>query len=375
MMHPAFRVTPSRMALLALMIAGSVHAQQRVVISNGTQANKEIPLAAGSAVVFDSSGNLTVDCALTNGVCAPLAGTGGSPPPTGAPTITNFARNDGDTDLRAGDLIRLIWSTTDAAACAATTPLLPAGLNGTTWPSVKSVNELGGETIQLPVAGNYEFSLQCFNAAGGSQLQTIALTAAVSDTPPPAGCNLPADPLIQPAGWTRTNVDWVSAFSSRDGSPVAIYPSSVGFPVPIGAAKNGYTTIPFTPTANLTVNLNWDGVQANSAQGYPNPRPASSMFVSISPCPGDVRAPVSGASDPWLRLGCRKMGFNANIFYTTSAIPESNDSACRLEAGSTYYLNVMAADPSDGLTLGEHTCEPVSNSANGCDVNAQHREQ
>lgn len=364
--------------MMALLLAGSAQAQQKIFINNGTQTNKEIPLATGSTVAFDTNGNLRVDCELTNGVCLPLA-SGGTPPPAGAPTIGTFARNDGDTNLEAGESIRVTWASTGAAACAGTVTAKPASAT-VTWAGVKNVSSSGnGESIALPVAGNYEFSLQCFNAAGGSQLKTIAVTAAaVTTPPPPAGCDLPADPLIQPTGWKRTNKTWVAAFSSYDGIPAAVYPTSVGFPVPLGAEKGGYTVIPFTPTANMSVALFWETVQANSIEGYSKPRPAHDMFISISPCAGDVRAPApENAPDPWLQPGCRKFAGTATMFYTTLSGYANNNAVCRLEAGRTYYINVMAADPSDGLTLGEHTCQNLANgnTAVGCDVQATHRPQ
>ena len=373
MNHATLRPRALCLAMGALLLAGAAEAQQKIFITNGSQQNKEIPLAAGSTVSFDTNGNLSAECALTDGVCTPLAGTAGGGVP-GAPTISSFARNDGDTELRAGDFVRLTWGSSAAAACAADTTLAPDEVTAASWSGVRELGNTAGEVVTLPAAGDYTFALQCFNAAGGSDTATISVN--VAEAPVGANnCNLPPDPLIQPTGWTRTEKTWVAAFSSPDGTPQAAYPQSVGFPVPIGAAKQGYTTIPFTPTTNLSVALFWENVQANSLEGYRNPRPANEMFISISPCPGDVRAPVPNAADHWLRPGCRKLANTATIVYTTLAAYQTNNAVCKLDPNVQYYINILAANPTDGLSTGEHTCSSVPNSANGCDVQSTHLRQ
>jgi hypothetical protein len=179
-----------------------------------------------------------------------------------------------------------------------------------------------------------------------------------------------AHPLVQPAGWQATTKSWQQAWSSPDGSPQATFPQSVGFPVPIGASKDGYTVIPFIATGGQTVQITWDTAQSNGPQGYSAPRPAHTMLLNISECPGDVRPPsIGGNFDACVRLS----GLDS-MFWTTSA--GASSLACPLMVGKVYYLNVMAADPSDGLVLGEHTCNELSPwTTFGCDVQAIHRPQ
>jgi hypothetical protein len=128
--------------------------------------------------------------------------------------------------------------------------------------------------------------------------------------------------------------------------------------------------IPFTPLANLTVDISWDPVQANPQQGYPNARPAELMFLSISRCAGDLRPPQASSGDPFLQNGCRRLGSGGSLFYTTRVDVVSNEFFCRLEPGVVHYLLVSPVDPTDGVTLGEHTCGAIS--VFGCDVQARH---
>jgi hypothetical protein len=178
-----------------------------------------------------------------------------------------------------------------------------------------------------------------------------------------------AHPLVQPAGWQVTTKSWQQAWSSPDGSPQATFPQSVGFPVPIGAQKGGYTVIPFLPTGGQTVQVTWDTAQSNAPQGYRAPRPAHTMLLNISECPGDVRPPsIGGNFDACVRLS----GLDS-MFWTTE---DTSTFACQLQVGRVYYLNVMAADPTDGLELSEHTCNDLSPwTTFGCDVQAIHRPQ
>jgi hypothetical protein len=138
--------------------------------------------------------------------------------------------------------------------------------------------------------------------------------------------------------------------------------------------KGTYTVVPFTPTAGLTVDLSWDGVQANSNYGYRIPRPADSMFIGISNCPGDFRAPDANSQVEFLQNGCRRIGGGASLFYSTRPGPPSNEAVCRLKPNELYYINVAAINPVDGIFPGEHTCNDAAiNSLTGCDINTVSR--
>lgn len=192
------------------------------------------------------------------------------------------------------------------------------------------------------------------------------------ETPGEPGGEPPActHSLIQPEGWVKGQRPWEVAWSSPDGSPQATYPNSVGFPIPLGAQRGGYTVIPFVAGFEF-VSIYWEPVQANPQQGYGTPRPAEGMWMSLSPCAGDFRPADDTASDPFLKSGCRKGGASGGFAY---GIGTTTHQFCALEPGETYYLNVIAADPSDGLHEGETSCAEVPNSLLRCHVQAVSRQ-
>jgi hypothetical protein len=363
-MHPVPRYSAIAFAVLAMMATAGRADAQEIRITNAD--NHAIPLKTGSSVQIDSSGNLLAECALNaQSECTQLSSGGGG---ADAPTAV-LQRTDNNTDVRAGESVTLSWTSTNSSVCNAT-----ATGPSTLWPAPRNTSG-SSVSVVLNTVGTYGLSLECFNAGGVSTKSTVTFAVTPGEVIPPTSCTLTGitDPTFQPAGWERVNKTWVDAFSSPNRRHIATYPNSIGIPVPIGANKNTYTTVPFTPTANLTVDLSWDVVQANRDHGYPNPRPADSMFIGISPCPGDLRTPDASSADPWLENGCRRVGGGGSIFYST--LPGlSNESVCRLVAGQTYYLNIVAANPEGGLEPGEHTCSTSApNSANGCDVQAMHR--
>jgi hypothetical protein len=354
-------------------LAGAANAQViRITNVNGSTGH-DIPLKANSSVQIDSAGNLLAECALnSSNVCTALSTGGGTTNPD-APTAT-LTRADNDSDVRTGENIRLAWSSTLAEVCKASS----AGPVTTGWNGVRIAADGGGELVNLSTVGTYTFSLVCYNAAGAStaSTQVVAVTAAASggENPPPtppAGCTITSnDPNFNPTTFARVNKAWVQTFSAPDGSPQAVYPSGVSFPAPVGASKGTYVTVAFTPNPSQSVNMYWDQVQSRSQDGYPSARPAQSMFIGISPCPGDLRN-VAGVNNPdqFLRPGCRKFEGSGSLVWTTSAsVSQSDDSQCKLEAGQTYYLHIMPANPEGGLQAGEHSCMDVANSAQGCDV-------
>jgi len=352
----------------ALALAAGASAQNVIRITN-VEPVREIPLEANSNVQFDSNGNLLARCALTNGVCAALSSGGTTNP--GAPSAT-LTRADNNNDVRVNQSITLAWNSTGATVCNARSD----GPTSTTWGGPRAINNNGGESITVSAVGTYTFGLTCFNAGGGSseRIVTVQVSAASSGGQPGAGaCNI-TDPLIQPSSMQRQDKTWVTAWSAPNNSNIAIYPNSIGSLVPLGAEKRKYTVIPFTPTADTlgasTVRITWDVAQPNHLIGYTTARPTlGGMFITISPCPGDLRPANDQSTDPFLRSACRKFDTEGSMFY---AISGSNSLVCKLDPGVQYYLNVAAVNTADGLQEGEDTCV---NNLTGCDVQASHRLQ
>lgn len=266
----------------------------------------------------------------------------------------------GSATRRQADSVNGSWGTLDAQQCAATeSGPAPLGFAGS-----KAFS--GTFSLALSRPGIYALTLACSNASGTSA-QTTHLRV-----DPLEGCS---DPMILPGGWPVTTRPWSSLFSSPDGNPFAYYPDSVAFPTPVGARRGGITAIQFHATADSYrpgLVLSWAApVSANPAEGYPYPQRASGMFFSISRCPGDVRPPDdSPGADPSLSSNCRGFGAGGTLFYSALL---TGSSICRVQYGPMYYINVMAADPGDGLADGETTCEETA--PQYCDVDATHRGQ
>lgn len=352
-------------------LAGAANAQVIRITNVNSPTGIDIPLKANSSVQIDAAGNLLAECALnSSSQCAALSS--GTNPNIPVATLT---RTDADSDVRTGEFIRLAWSSTGAEVCKAST----SGPSSSGWNGVRIVADSGGELVTVGAVGSYTFSLVCYNAAGASvaSTQVVAVTAAETGGGNSGGgvgvnCDITSnDPNFNPSNFQKVEKQWVQAFSAPDGSPQAIYPGGVSFPTPVGAQKGTYTAIPFTPVAGQSVNMYFDQVQPRPQDGYANPRPAEGMFVAISPCAGDLRVWSPGNADQFLRPGCRKFEGTASIVWTTLPIyAQSDDTICKLNAGQTYYLHFLPANPQGGLQTGEHSCEAAANSINGCDVGA-----
>lgn len=340
-----------------------VASAQAIIITNAN--NHEIPLRSGSSVQIDAQGNLLAECALTSGICTQLSGAGGAP--IGAPTAT-LSRTDNDTEVQTGEFISLAWSSNNASVCAATStgPTTP-------WPGPRLTT--GNQTINFNTAGAYVFSLTCYNDMGGSSLQTVPVT--VTEAPAaPSGCDITSNsPWFQPPSLTRVNQSFEDAFDAPDGDPKPLYPQGLGFPVPIGANKGSYLSVPFVARANTQVRLTWDTVQANGPQGYSAPRPADAMFIGISPCPGDLRPTNDNSADRFLHQGCRRVNGLDSMYYSSTTATVDPSTICQLEAGKTYYMNFAPVNPIEnpGGPNGSYTCSTTAaNSTNGCDVQIRH---
>lgn len=178
------------------------------------------------------------------------------------------------------------------------------------------------------------------------------------------------DPLVAPSGFTMHEKTWEQAFygyryplSGGPLAPIGSFTLRDEFP-PTGPPIAGrYITIPFTPDGG-NHKLEWALAQPIGAHGYPG-RGASTIWVGVSTCKGDFRPADEAAGEPLLRDACRKFSIQSALFYG----PTESSNVCELETGATYYLNVIFADPADGLSPTEHTC---SGSEERCEGNFKH---
>jgi hypothetical protein len=249
------------------------------------------------------------------------------------------------------------WYSQQASTCMAS----EAGPTPLGFTGVKPVS--GNFWLGAQRPGFYGVTVTCSGALGSSSMTTHFRLEAQP------GCD---DPLVMPAGRVVENWGFTGLFSAPDGSPLANYPDSMGYPVPVGARRGGITAMPFSPTAMpapWSIALLWDVVQALPAEGYATRQPASGMLFAISRCRGDVRPPVAGMpADPLLGGNCRAFGASGAIYYSAFNVGAN---LCSLPAGPEYWLNIMPADPGDGLAPGETTCEDEAHAR--CHVGATHR--
>jgi hypothetical protein len=177
---------------------------------------------------------------------------------------------------------------------------------------------------------------------------------------PPDACS---GPLVRPAGFEAVPVTWAKMWSSkRPGAPQMAFPSSPGFPVGIGAGRWQYQITSFIPLPNTTGQIFFDPHQARPNEGEPMGRPADSMFLSVSPCPGDFRP---NALRPWCAISAN----TGRITWTTK--PSAGTPSCGIQALIPHYILVAPVNPDDGSVAGDYTCKFPD--AAYCWVQATHR--
>jgi hypothetical protein len=363
---------PLRCALatvLATIFVSPAFAQS-VTLDFTNTALPPIKLLDTSTVGIDANGNLTAECVLDGDTCEGIStGTGTAP-------AVQLTRNNGTDDIVAGFPIGLSWAVQNSAEiCVASSSPAVSGWNGNV------VGAAGGtQSITLSSVGSYSFGLKCFNDGGSGASLPLAATVVVGDggDPPPV-TSIPActadfasDPKVQPAGFTGHLKTWSELFYGAtfpEGkshlSPVGSFTLNSMQPATRGPTMNGrYITTPFVPGVSSNYQISWLGVQAILAVNYTNPRAASSVFVSISPCAGDLRPRVPGTSNQLLSSVCRGQASNGSIKFGTSNGPGQ----CALTPGQTYFVNIALVDVSqEPLSTTTTTCAPGE--GNRCEAN------
>ena len=359
-----------RLVLLPMMLtaaAGQSFAQD-VTIEFTNSDLPPIPLLQGTSVGIDGEGNLTAQCVLDGTTCQGVT----TEEPAGPVPVVTLSRTNGTAPINTGGTLALGWSIQNGAdVCLATSSPVVSGWNNT----VVAANG-GSANLTMSAPGAFALSLKCYNSHGASESATVNVTVQgqqqVNQIPV---CNEPGfmeSGKVQPTGFTGNLVQWPNMFYG------ASFPETPSFAAPVGAftlrtlaghsSNNGppmngrYLTVPFVPQANKNYKLSFMGVQAVYAAQYYNSRAAETVFVSISPCAGDLRK-KNTSGDSWLAR-CRTQGSNVNMFYNTTGAA----AGCPLQAGETYFLNIAFVDTNlDPLSTSETTCAV---SGNRCEVNA-----
>lgn len=181
-----------------------------------------------------------------------------------------------------------------------------------------------------------------------ARAQTIFSDGFESTTPP--------DPCAGsiPPGFFVIQKTWAQTWSGACPGATPNYPNSIGSPVPLNGLLNRLVITRWVPGPNESANVFWDLAQVLSGACYFQPKPAMSMYVSFSHCPGDVRP----------RGACGRFGQPGSISWSTNL---TGPSICTLTPGVAAYMTIMPYDPD---TM-EFQCPPEF--PGGCDVQAVHR--
>lgn len=338
-------------------------------------ANTNLPLIKlldNSTVDIDQNGNLTAECVLDGTTCEGInTGTG-----TGNAPVVSLSRNNGSGDITAGLPIGLSWSVQNSAeVCLASSSPAVNGWNG-------NVVGAGGGTqsLTLSSAGEYSFGLKCFNDGGSGEAVPAVTATVVAGTGggetvgiPACTADFAAHPKVQPAGFTGNRVAWSAMFfggTFPDGashlSPVGAFTLRSLQPSTRGPTMNArYITTSFVAGVSQNYQISWLGAQSIPAANYSPPRAADAVFVSISPCAGDLRPRVNLNPPSILESSiCRGMASNGNIKFGTTG----GAGQCPLVAGVEYFINIAMVNTTlEVLSTTQTTC--ASGEGNRCEAN------
>lgn len=359
-----------RSALLPLLftVAAGESVAQNVTIDFTNAEMEPIKLLNGTSVGIDGEGNLTAQCVLAEGgtTCDGVsAGNDGDVPLV---TLTRV----GTADIFANGTLNLSWTVQPAAdVCLATSDPAVPGWNNTVVAATG-----GNANLTMSTAGTFQMSLKCYNEDGVSNTSSVSVIIKPSDdggegTQIPA-CTVPGlteTGRVQPQGFTGFRRTWSQLFYG------AQFPNMPSHLVPVGSwslrtlldgANKGpnmngkYITVPFVPAPNTDYKLAWLGIQGVDAAQYYSPRNATSLFVSVSPCAGDLRGRVNGGAAEL--SACRSQSRATSLFFGTKP-----GTSCELNAGQTYWLNIAFIDASgtEPLSTSTTTCQ----TGNRCEGN------
>jgi len=364
------------LALLILAPAIAFGQSTTLRITNATPA-LTVPILSGSAPIIDNQGNIYLQCQLqpSLGICeglsTPVSGT--------APTLT-FSRS-GSGDLAVGASTTLTWASGNSPElCYATSTPVTSDWNG-----AKALNS--SQSISFTSAGAKALNLKCYNNSGAGPERTVIITVAGA-TAPTGGCNVVkseiADTtqraLFQPDGFTQVDKTWPGTFGVDYSFPETFsdfYPvgswTLAGLSYSAVSTRGKYISIAFTGNGN-PLQLQWNSAKPLSF--YAPARFASSVYVTLTACPGDFR--IAGTfqytspdpvNDPSFVAQCRSTNTSeALLSYGPSAMSYA---FCPVESGRLYYINIVFANVLDGLSTSETGCSNTSTAV--CDISVKNR--
>jgi len=355
-------------SMAALFGVSAVQAQSSLTFRDSSLA--PIPLDITQPLTFAGDGSIQATCLFQPGttVCQGVVPSVSQQRPVVTLSVTGLTQDSqGRYEVNGGQQVAVTRSVTNAAdVCIAnTSPVAGAS----SWTNLFGPAASSTSTVQFAGSGEVTIGLRCYNQSGAaatsSQLRFMVTLAPGAN---PDLCELPADPLIRPQGFSRYVLTWNDLF--RAGP----FPNIVGYLNPVGSytitrsfpgvsASAMYITVPIVPEANKIYKFNHSTAQAVAAANYfGGPNRAGGSFISISPCAGDVRPKSSGSQDQLLKV-CRSGLLYEDVFSFTTK-DSAPSSICKLVPGQTYWLNFMMNDPA---TLVNSTTGAVNLTQTACD--------
>lgn len=279
---------------------------------------------AGSAISPESGGSLDITAATIGSHTFTVTCTGAEVTDTSsrsvvvnitspdAVAITSFTASP--AEISEGESTTLSWTTSNAASCAPT-----GGAGG--WSGL-TLGTSGSETVTISAANAYTFTLTCQGITGDEAVATEVVTV----TPPVANCDTPT--------LTGTVKEWTPFWGTAFPKPVYKLQN-------LSVPRNGYAAIEFN-TGNFVDNGIIKQIENTTTLSF-------AKFV-ISQCPGDFRA----------ASGCAKsMRLGSKLLWSTNGT-----SGCKLDANTTYYLNLTYTD---GVNPSSSNCK-----SKACVATVQH---
>lgn len=365
-MKTALWVAAAVAAAVALPMSAALAqvASPKIVISN-TSPQAEIRLLPGSAVEFEASGDLRVQCHKTGVNCttANIGGGGVGNPPTGV------SLNATPLEVIQNSQVNLSWSSSGAAACygsGLTRNGTPVSLGGWTGQLLATSRSSGSPLpLSLSQLGEHVFQMYCFSASGVSPVVSSQTVSVIENPDPGPGpgeayCGeyydgttrpVPTHPSFTGYSLQAMEFEFSTLFGVTPGAP-----SSIKRGVPgnyVSNAASQYLLIPFVLNEDTdldlsTIVMNWIEGGAYGILGRP-------VAITVSPCPGDMRRRQNSSPDIYERGVCRVT--NPSMLGGPMIITaRSGASGCPAPKGKQMYLNIIAYNI-DGTSLpAQSTC-------------------
>lgn len=235
-------------------------------------------------------------------------GSGGGTP--AAPVINTFAATPGSLPAGGGST-RLTWTSTNATHCRGS------------WSPTNNLSANNSTGVLVSLTATTTYTLTCYNGSGDSIQRTVRVSVGGGSTGIPSWC--PSAPAGKINKHQNTTLSQLTLNHGTNDHPLVRPVVSRGN---FELSSTEYSALKFTtPTGRPYGGIVFENPPANQTTG--------TYRVTISECPGDLgtRLPPNGA--------CSKTMSAGSIYWSNQANPFS--AQCKLDAGKTYYLNIMHA--------------------------------